>query len=357
MTYLERYLKGEHEAVWNELIALGEAVRHEPVYSDAKAVAAETMQRSRRNIEKIYERLKSIGYQFEAESSSNLSNPFPDMEKQIKNDPVLGTLFGTLLDNIKDSFGKFIPNLDLSNPYKSIPRRAYNPPATDIVEQLDEYERELGLLPLSVRAWCEIVGDVDFIGDYPNLSSYDRKGNPFDLRGMMRGMMADNPHLMQDLDADVDLSDINTPLPLNQFQKLMREEAQAARDLANSPKKEEDWWVTDPLCFAFDLDIELAREMMEEVEDDMEAFEELEAGVLYAMLIAPDHLHKANISGSTYDIMLPNARVDARLYGTDFYFVAYLRNSFAWGGFPMLADYPERDEKLIEMLKEGLEAI
>jgi len=37
MSYLERYLAGEHEQVWAELVALGPAVREEPVYSDALA--------------------------------------------------------------------------------------------------------------------------------------------------------------------------------------------------------------------------------------------------------------------------------------------------------------------------------
>jgi len=50
-TYLERYLNGEYEQVWSELIALGEQVRQEPIYSDAYAVAEEAMRRVRVNIE------------------------------------------------------------------------------------------------------------------------------------------------------------------------------------------------------------------------------------------------------------------------------------------------------------------
>jgi hypothetical protein len=44
-TYLERYLAGEHEPVWAELQALGAAVRAEPLYSDALAVAHDTPSR------------------------------------------------------------------------------------------------------------------------------------------------------------------------------------------------------------------------------------------------------------------------------------------------------------------------
>jgi hypothetical protein len=37
--YLERYMAGEYERVWDELVALGAEVREEPLYSDALAVA------------------------------------------------------------------------------------------------------------------------------------------------------------------------------------------------------------------------------------------------------------------------------------------------------------------------------
>jgi hypothetical protein len=50
-SYLARYLDGEHEQVWAELVALGAAVRDEPLYSDAWAIACETMRRVRHNIE------------------------------------------------------------------------------------------------------------------------------------------------------------------------------------------------------------------------------------------------------------------------------------------------------------------
>jgi hypothetical protein len=353
-SYLERYQNGDCEAVWNELLALGDAVRKEPVYSDAKAVANETMQRVKRNIEKIYQRLQSLGYEFVAEKAA--PSPLKGLEKQIGEDSLLGSLFGNLFSNLQTKIDLLGGSLGQSPKT----RRAYNPPAAGIVEALDEYEREIGLLPLSVRAWCEIVGDVDFIGDYPKLASYHRADSGlFDIRGVMRGMMVQNPDLMTQLDKDIDLSDVNTPLPLNQFQKLMREEAKAAKDSSVPEQPKEIWWQTDPLSFDFQLDIDEAQEMIEEGMEylEFEAEETEEKSARYSLMIAPDSLHKANISGSTYDILLPNPKADARLYCTEMTFVAYLRNSFAWGGFPMLVDYEERDEKLIAFLKEGLEAI
>jgi hypothetical protein len=63
-SFLERYKRGEHEQVWAELVALGAAVREEPVYADALAVAHEMMRRARHNIEQLIPRLVAVGYQF-----------------------------------------------------------------------------------------------------------------------------------------------------------------------------------------------------------------------------------------------------------------------------------------------------
>ena len=64
MNYLERYRNGEYEQVWNDLQALGETVRSEPHYSQAREVAAETMRRVRRNCERTISRLHTLGYTF-----------------------------------------------------------------------------------------------------------------------------------------------------------------------------------------------------------------------------------------------------------------------------------------------------
>ena len=53
--------------------------------------------------------------------------------------------------------------------------------------------------------------------------------------------------------------------------------------------------------------------------------------------IAPDALHKANVSGGDpYMIAVPSALADAPLDGEphNVGFVAYLRIALAWGGFP-----------------------
>src|SRR3954451_12374215 len=69
-TFYDRYQAGEHEQVWSELIALGDAVRHEPVYADAVAVARETMRRAQSNIETLIDRLHALGCQFDTRQRS-----------------------------------------------------------------------------------------------------------------------------------------------------------------------------------------------------------------------------------------------------------------------------------------------
>lgn len=63
-SFIDRYEQGECEQVWAELQALGEHVREEPYYSDALAVAHETMRRVRHNLELLVPRLTELGYCF-----------------------------------------------------------------------------------------------------------------------------------------------------------------------------------------------------------------------------------------------------------------------------------------------------
>ncbi|HLG76698.1 MAG TPA: hypothetical protein VKX46_09790 [Ktedonobacteraceae bacterium] len=122
-SFLERYLRGECEQVWEELLGLGAQVRKEPLHSDALAVARETMRRVRRNCEILIERLERIGYIF----GYSWARPalVEDIDKQ---PPPLGT------------------------------------PLPDIQDRLDALEQVGALLPLSLRAFYEIVGSVNFVG-------------------------------------------------------------------------------------------------------------------------------------------------------------------------------------------------
>jgi len=125
-TYLDRYLAGEHERVWAELVALGPAVRDESIYTDARAVAHETMRRVRYNIETFIPRLVAIGYQF------GYGWLRPGEEQHAQGQP---PVFASLPLNCKT--------------------------------QLAEMEQVAGPLPLSLHAFYEQIGALNFVGAAP----------------------------------------------------------------------------------------------------------------------------------------------------------------------------------------------
>ena len=103
--------------MWAELVSRGAAIRVEPLYSQARAVADAMMQRARHNVDLLVPRLQQLGYRF----------------------------------------------VD--------PERVWNPPNPATLRALDDLEREHGSVPLVLRVWFEVVGSVNFMGAHPRLSS------------------------------------------------------------------------------------------------------------------------------------------------------------------------------------------
>jgi hypothetical protein len=126
MSYLSRYQQGESENAWNELLALGSRVRAEPVYSDAVAVARETMRRARHNLNLLIPRLRAVGYEFLADDPTSL---YPD--------------------------------------------NVFAPPNDDVLACLAELEKSVGAFPISLRAWYEIVGEVNLMGMHPGIRHFE----------------------------------------------------------------------------------------------------------------------------------------------------------------------------------------
>jgi hypothetical protein len=106
---LLRYLAGECEEVWAELLKGADRAGNPIPLADAEAVAYETMRRTRRNLETIVAHLTASGYQFAAE-------------------------FGPLVD-----------------------------PPTNTKERIAELERLGGPIPVALKAFWEIVGSVDLV--------------------------------------------------------------------------------------------------------------------------------------------------------------------------------------------------
>jgi hypothetical protein len=122
VTFLQRYLRGEHEQVWADLRDLGPSVRADEVLEDARGVAMETMRRVRHNVEVLRGRLEDAGYRFKE------------------------------------------------------PGHAHVPPEADVTVQLHRFEERHGPLPMSLRAFYEVVGTVDFMQSSEQLVTWYERG-------------------------------------------------------------------------------------------------------------------------------------------------------------------------------------
>jgi len=223
LSRFDRYNAGEHRAVWRELNDLGEDVRQEPNAADALAVTYETMERVNENIRTLVERLTTLGYRFSS-------------------------------------------------------RAPHQPPGKKTGKQLQTLERLVGPLPLSLRAFYDVVGAVDLLGRHPGL--------------IPRGTSI----------------------------------------------------ASDPLV-VYGVDDAL---------QEVESMDEDEAGEI---TIAPDDLHKENVSGGDpYTIAVPDRRADAIVLNErhDLLFVDYLRLCCRLGGFPGY-DGVDRDVPAeLDRLRAGL---
>ena len=313
-SYYDRYQRGEHIEVWSALIALGEAVRQERVYSDGVAVARETMTRARENVETLISRLDGIGYEFltpqravqglaahlegmqalaakqlealrtnqfpgyeslEALQPGFIKNQFVPAAEQIANSPRMQHLIdwmraGKSAENPANSLGDV-----------NIYTRAANREA-----ELENVERILGgPLPISLRAWSEVVSHVSFLGSHPVLNpravmSYDRTGPA--LNSDERG--APDPLVLHDL------------------------VVAAVRD-----RDDPDLWDGD----VFRIGI-----------------------------------------GQSHGIRVPDSGADSAFVDwKKGFFVEYLRRVFAWGGFPGWERHPNPPMDLISDLTRGLQPI
>jgi hypothetical protein len=308
-SYLERYRRGECEQVWGELVALGGRIREPGLFAEAMSVARETMTRARVNVELLVPRLQALGYQF------------------------------------------------------AHPDRVYVPADEDFRGLVSDVERRAGPLPLSLRAWCDVVGEVNFTGSHPKLSTYfpsrDMQKHAKDfLAAFARhggpAVPPGNP-LLQSLDLTGRLLNevvqrIKTGRPQSpetvagaQASREMLEGLQRPVAVAG-PEVDSDPLVVEP--YFGDLE-----DNQDEDESDDDADES------HDIIIAPDPIHKTNQSGGEpYSIHFPDPAIDARLWGEENYgtFVAYLRTCFQWGGFPGLRTVAKPPREELAYLTEGL---
>lgn len=137
VSLLSRYNNGERVEVWEHLATLTIDNLSAEQEAGVRAVAAETMKRARHNVELIYNRLCTLGFNF-------LTPKAPQIERG-------STRFG-----------------EVAYPYQ-----AFAPAdAQDFAHYLPIVTEACGQLPLSLEAWYEHAGTVAFMGDLPGLCGY-----------------------------------------------------------------------------------------------------------------------------------------------------------------------------------------
>jgi hypothetical protein len=307
-SYLERYRRGECEEVWAELLALGGQIRQEPLYSDALAVARDTMSRARENIKLLVPRLISLSYRF------------------------------------------------------AHPEQVFVPAKAELRRRVADAERRAGPLPLSLQTWCEVVGEVNFMGLHPKLSAYEDMPSPANLAKDFMSLFA-----MHGGKVDPKGATLQQGLDLTQrmlgelMQRIRTGQPQTPEMLAGAQASKEflEKFQRPGAAIGPDVDSDplVVEPYFAGIEEDMEDSDEDESAVSYDVLIAPDPIHKTNSSGGDpYTIRIPDPAVDAILTGDEDYgtFVEYLRTCFRWGGFPGLraSANPPREE--VAFLTQGL---
>jgi hypothetical protein len=115
--YYARYVAGDCEAVWRELVDHGEAVRDPSIWPDTVSVASELVDRAYRNLRLLWKRLVELGYLFEH------------------------------------------------------PGDAFVEASAGDLATLDSVESRMGVLPVVVRKWYERIGSVDFSQEQAQLFS------------------------------------------------------------------------------------------------------------------------------------------------------------------------------------------
>lgn len=334
-TFHDRYRAGEHQQVWSELVSLGEAVRQEPTYADAVAVARETMRRARTNIETLINRLHALGYRFDTEQTAaqqsleriaalakqvdafraNAQGPFAGMMKGLL-DRVATAQSPQAVERLKATAAQ-----SATHPLED--RSVYSRASKDSAKQIDDAERHLrGPLPVSLRAWYETVDHVSFLGSHPAL-------NPASA-APARPVMYVAPSMLQG--------------PGAQQRQQLAESLGFAVTSETPERSRDENALPDPFVVA----------PLEEVLGDGEA-DEAGSG---SFIISPDDLQKANISGDAYYVDLPDRNADVVFQDWESgYFVTYLRRVFAWGGFPGWARHRNPPIKLIQELAHDLEPL
>jgi hypothetical protein len=170
--------------VWRELVSLGAGVREDPYVADALAVTYETMRRVRANVRTLVDRLTAMHYTFRMPDRPlgvAFGGPhgvtrmdFDQLVRQVMGGGKAPNVPG--LPNLGDIMARARDLLGAHGKEKQEARgrsRAHTPPPPDMHDQIMRFEREYGVLALSLRTFYEVVGEVNLIGSHPTLAPVD----------------------------------------------------------------------------------------------------------------------------------------------------------------------------------------
>lgn len=115
---VQRYRRGEYHQVWKELIEQNFPFQEESYYREAYDVGKEMIYRAKQNLTILIERLREMDYQFAYQD------------------------------------------------------RIWLPPSPLLLTKLQFVEQHYGSLPIVLRLWFEIIGQVRLMGTHPKLSRY-----------------------------------------------------------------------------------------------------------------------------------------------------------------------------------------
>ena len=174
-SYLDRYLAGEHERVWDELFRLGPTVIEQPLYDDAVAVVRETMRRVRANIEQLVVRLARIGFTFgydhriqqmlsERSHVGMWQDYLEARQWSYRQSPVF------LPARLQEELRLELRGLGLEDVEEDI--LGDIAPIPDMKANILKLDQQLGPLPLALRVWYEEVGAVNFYGFHQGWLKY-----------------------------------------------------------------------------------------------------------------------------------------------------------------------------------------
>ena len=180
----DRYVAGAYRDVWRELVSLGDTVREDAHVADALAVAYETMRRVQVNVRTLVERLTAMQYTFGMpDGPLDVAFGGPEGVTRMGFDQLVRRVIGSGktpnipgLPNLADMMAKARDLIAAQGTGKQEAReraRAHTQPPPDIHDQIVSFEREYVVLPLSLRTFYEVVGEVNLIGSHPTLAPTD----------------------------------------------------------------------------------------------------------------------------------------------------------------------------------------